>query len=153
MICLLICARQQLTRLSFFVSAFIIKKNVQWFLMQVLNEVLHARHSRRPAGHWAVMKARLAGVDLFVMVYSWSQQRTCYAVSTCGKTVRHATNYRSKYADAYDNTSANELPRPAVLHQLFHFLPLIDETNKERQNSLALEKKWPTKNCWTRVIT
>ena len=121
--------------------------------MQVLNAVLRARHPNRPAGHWVVMKTRLAGVDLFALVYSWSQQRTCYVVSTCGKTVQHATSYRSKYADSYDNTSANELPRPAVLHQLFHFLPLIDETNKERQNSLALEKKWPTKNCWTRVIT
>ena len=121
--------------------------------MKVLLSVLRARHPRRPAGHWVVMKTVLAGVDLYVMVYAWSQKRTCFVVSTCGKTIRHSVDYRAKFADQFDNTSANEYPRPAILHQLFHFLPLIDETNKERQSALALEKKWPTKNCWTRVIT
>ena len=40
-----------------------------------------------------------------------------------------------------------------MLHQLFYFLPLVDEANKERQNALALEKKPLTKNCWSRLIT
>ena len=38
-------------------------------------------------------------------------------------------------------------------HNTDHFLPLINEYNKERQNILALEKKWPTRNCWTTCIT
>jgi hypothetical protein len=99
------------------------------------------------------MKTNLAGVDLFAMIYAWSQQRTTMVVSTCGKTIRHQIDYHSKFVDAFDNTTYKELPRPAVLHQTFHFLPLIDEANKERQSTLALEKKWLTKNCWTRVIT
>ena len=115
--------------------------------------VLRARHPKRPAGHWVVMKTNLAGVDLFVMIYAWSQQRTTMMVSTCGKTIRHRIDYHSKFVDAFDNTTYKELPRPAAVHQVFHFLPLVDEANKERQSSLALEKKWLTKNCWTRVIT
>ena len=74
-------------------------------------------------------------------------------VSTCDKTITHRISYESKYADHFDNTAFNELPRPAILHQLFHFLPLVDEANKERQNALELEKKLLTKNCWTRLIT
>ena len=38
-------------------------------------------------------------------------------------------------------------------HMLYEFLPLIDEHNKARQNSLALEKCWMTKSCWKRIIT
>ena len=99
------------------------------------------------------MKANISGVNLYVMAYAWSQQRSCRIVSTCGKTITHRISYESKYADHFDNTAFNELPRPAILHQLFHFLPLVDEANKERQNALALEKKILTKNCWTRLIT
>ena len=73
-------------------------------------------------------------------------------VSTSGKMIRHRIDYHSK-VDAFDNTTYKELPRPVVLHQAFRFLPLIDEANKERQSTLALEKNWRTKNCWTRVIT
>ena len=90
---------------------------------------------------------------MYVMVYAWSQQRSCMVVSTCGKTIRHKIDYKSKFADQFDNTDWNFLPRPAILHQLFNFLPLIDEANKERQNALALEKKILTKNCWCRLIT
>ena len=99
------------------------------------------------------MKTNLAGVDLFVMIYAWSHKRTTMIVSTSGKTIRHKIDYHSKFVDAFDNTTYKELPRPASLHQAFSFLPLIDEANKERQSTLALEKKWLTKNCWTRVIT
>ena len=73
-------------------------------------------------------------------------------MSTCGKTIMHRISYESKYADHFDNTKFNELLRLAILHQLFHFLPLIDEANKERQNALALNKKILAKNCWTRLI-
>ena len=78
------------------------------------------------------MKTNTSGVDLYVMFYTWSQHRSCMAVSTCGKTIRHKIDYQSKYANQFDNTEWNNLPRPVVLHQLFHFLPLIDEANKER---------------------
>ena len=119
----------------------------------VLEEILRARHPLRPAGHWVVMKTRISGVDLFAMVYAWSQKGFSCMVSSCGKTVRHSEDYRSKYSDEYDNKCTHDYARPAVAHQLYHFLPLIDEFNKERQKTLALEKKWPTRNCWRRCVT
>ena len=35
---------------------------------------------------------------------------------------------------------------------MYDYLPLIDEHNKQWQNVLHLEKKWPTKNCWFRLL-
>lgn len=46
-----------------------------------------------------------------------------------------------------------ELPRPTIAHMLYEFLPLIDEHNKARQNALALEKVWLTKDPWFRIMT
>ena len=46
-----------------------------------------------------------------------------------------------------------ELSRPAIVHNAYHFLPLIGEFNKDRQRNLALEKCWPTRSCWTGTIT
>ena len=115
--------------------------------------VFRAHHPSCSSGHWVVMKANISGVDLYIMVYVWSQQQHCLVVSTCGKMVTHKIKYRSKYANQFDNTEFNKLSRPAVLYQLFNFLPLIDKANKERQNALALEKKILTKNCWNRLIT
>ena len=47
---------------------------------------------------------------------------------------------QSKYGNQFDNTPFNKLPRLVILHQPFYFLPLINEANKKRQNTLALEK-------------
>ena len=110
-------------------------------MSQVMLVVFRAHHPSCSSGHWVVMKANISGVDLYIMVYVWSQQQHCLVVSTCGKMVTHKIKYRSKYANQFDNTEFNKLSRPAVLYQLFNFLPLIDKANKERQNALALEKK------------
>jgi len=99
------------------------------------------------------MQAEISGVELFVMAYAWSIKGISYIASTCGKTVRHSVNYQSSFEDAYGNVATKELARPAVAHMLYEFLPLIDEHNKARQSALALEKCWPTKSGWFRVIT
>lgn len=134
-------------------STFIIKQNVQYFPMKILHAVLVARHGSRPAGHWVVMQANIGGVELYVMAYAWSSKGVAYMVSSCGKTVRHEQSYISRFEDEYGNVQEKELPRPAQAHMLYEFLPLIDEHNKARQNSLALEKCWMTKSCWNRIIT
>jgi hypothetical protein len=64
-----------------------------------------------------------------------------------------AQAYLSRYEDEYGIVQQKELPRPAVAHFLYDFLPLIDEHNKARQSALALEKKWLTKCSWTRILT
>lgn len=99
------------------------------------------------------MKATISGVELFVMAYAWSSRGVAYMVSTCGKTVMHRDAYMSRFEDEYGNVQEKELPRPAVAHFIYEFLPLIDEHNKARQSVLALEKKWLTKNPWTRLLT
>ena len=99
------------------------------------------------------MKANISGVDIFAMVYSWSSRGLTYIVSTCGKTIRHKQDYYTKFSDNHDNTVTKPLPQPALVHVLFHVLPLLDEFNKERQHTLGLEKSWLTRNCWRRYIT
>jgi hypothetical protein len=99
------------------------------------------------------MKATIGGVDLFIMAYAWSQKGISYFVSTCGTTVRHSTDYQSKFPDGFGNTDARSYPRPSIAHMVYEFLPLIDEHNKARQNLLALELKWLTKCCWFRLRT
>ena len=86
------------------------------------------------------MKAKISGVDIFVMAYAWSSRGVSYMVSSCGTTVRHEKAYISKFEDGFVNTATKELPCPAITHILFKFLPLIDEHNKARQAILALEK-------------
>jgi hypothetical protein len=99
------------------------------------------------------MQAAIGGVDLYVMAYAWSSKGLAYMVSSCGKTVMHVDPYIPRFEDEYGNVQEKELPRPTVAHMLHEFLPLIDEHNKARQNTLALEKHWLTKNCWTRILT
>jgi len=134
-------------------STFIVKHQTAFFPMKVLKEVLLARYGDRVAGKKVVMKTNIDGCNLFVMAYAWSQKGIAYIVSTCGTTVTHEVNYYSKFENEYGNVEVKELTRPAIAHMLYEFLPLIDEHNRQRQGILALERKWPTKNCWMRIIT
>jgi hypothetical protein len=143
----------ELKRVLGLYSTFIVKQNVNYFPMKVLHAVLVARHGSRPAGNWVVMKSTIGGVDLYVMAYAWSSKGVAYMVSTCGKTVMHEKAYISRFEDEYGNVQHKELARPTIAHMLYEFLPLIDEHNKARQNSLALEKCWLTKSCWVRIVT
>ncbi len=57
-------------------STFIIKQNVQYFPLQVIQRVMRTRNRQgRPAGRHAVMKATISGVDLFLLAYAWSNKR------------------------------------------------------------------------------
>ena len=118
-------------------STFIIKQNVNYYPMKVLHAIMAAWCGSRPAGNWVVMTATIGGVDLYVMAYAIGLQKA----------------YLSRYEDEYGIVQQKELPRPAVAHFLYDFLPLIDEHNKARQSELALEKKWLTKCSWTRILT
>ena len=69
-------------------------------------------------------------------------------VSSCGETIRHEIDYRSKFDDGHGNVQSKFLARPAIAHMLFEFLPLIDEHNKARKSHLALERRWQTTSCW-----
>ena len=134
-------------------STFIVKQNRNYCPIEVIRSVLLSRYPTRPAGHWAVMKTTISGIDLFLMAYGWSQKGIAFMISTCGTTVRHTVDYRSKFPDGFGNTDSRSYPRPSIAHFLYEFLPLIDEHNKARQNLLALELKWPTRCCWFCLMT
>ena len=99
------------------------------------------------------MQTTIAGMELIAMAYAWSQKGVAYMISSCGTTVMHEHPYLSRYEDDFGNAQEKELPWPTVAHMLYEFLPLMDEHNKARQNALALEKCWLTKNCWVRLLT
>jgi len=133
-------------------STFIVKNNTNLFPMAVLNEVLKARHSRQ-AGHWVVMTATINEINVRAIAYAWSQKGVSYFVTTCGKTTASPFKYECKFEDEWGNADFKEIPRPDIVHFFYEYAPLIDEHNKARQAVIALEKRWPTRNPWFRLLT
>ena len=133
-------------------STWVIKNNTKFFPKQALRSVLLARHGSRPAGQWVVFRTRIAGVELFATIYAWSQQSASYFISTCGSTETSCAPYQSWFEDDFGGASSKELPRLEMAEFLYQYLPLIDEHNKQRQSELALEKCWPTSDCWFRLL-
>ena len=81
-------------------STFIIKQNVQYCPLQVIQRVMRVRNRQGcPAGRHAVMKATICGVNLFLLAYAWSNKRMAYIVSSCGTTVVHEIPYRTHFTD------------------------------------------------------
>jgi hypothetical protein len=147
------CAVELKNKLGVF-STFIIKQNIQYCPLQVIQQVMQARNTDgHRAGRHVVMKATISGVDLFLLAYAWSNQRAAYIVSLCGTTVWHETPYRTHFTDDYGNVTFKEIPRPSIAHFYFELCPLIDNHNKDRQGILGLEDCWPTKNPWFRLVT
>ena len=72
---------------------------------RVLSAILRARYPKQPAGHWVVMNTNLAGVDLFVMIYVWSQKRMTVVVSISRKMIYHQIHYHLKFFHALHNTT------------------------------------------------
>jgi hypothetical protein len=133
-------------------STFVVKGNKHLFPMEVLHKVLGARFPERPSGHWVVMKTTISDVKLLAVAYAWSQKGVSYFISTCGSTEISPIKYESKYEDMWGNTATKLINRPELCHFLYEYLPLIDEHNKQRQNLLALEKTWLTKDVWFRLV-
>ena len=134
-------------------SSWIINQNQQWYPMKPLFAVLKARFGNRPAGHWVTMITTISNVSVIAVAYAWSQRGITYILSTCGSTEPSDELYTSYFEDEYRNVSSKQILRPKLAHFLYEYLPLVDEHNKQRQNLLGLERKWPTRNCWFRLIT
>jgi hypothetical protein len=124
-----------------------------WFPMKALFAVLKARFKDRPAGHWVTMIATKSDVKLIAMAYAWSQRGVSYILSTCGFTEPSDKLYMSYFEDDFGNIGSKEISRPKLAHLIYDYLPLIDEHNKQHQKILGLERKWPTHNCWFRLLT
>jgi hypothetical protein len=133
-------------------STWIVKGNTAFYPMRVLHRLLIARHGNRPAGHWTTMTTTISGVHVIAMAYAWSQRGVSYFVSTCGSTEVADDPYYTKFEDEDGTVNSKEIKRPKLAEFLFLFLPLIDEHNKQRQAILALERCWPTKDAFFRLI-
>ena len=73
-------------------------------------------------------------------------------LSTCGDTSPTAKQYTTHFEDDFGNVQTRQINRPQISHFLYELLPLIDEHNKQRQSILNLEKCWPTRDCWFRLL-
>ena len=134
-------------------STWVIKNNSSFFPKRALYSVLLARHGNRPAGHWVTFTTQIAGVPLYATAYAWSQKGISYFISTCGSTEKSCTPYQSWYENDFGGAEFKNLDRPKIAEFILNYLPLIDEHNRQRQSLLALEKCWPTKCCWFRLLT
>jgi hypothetical protein len=61
--------------------------------------------------------------------------------------------YRSYFEDDYGNIGSKQISHPELAHLLYDYLPLFDEHNKQWQNILGLERKWPKRNYWFCLLT
>ena len=89
--------------------------------------------------------------------YAWIQRSTSYFFLTTGNNNSPLHLYRSQFEDEFGCVGWRDIPRPNFSGFIYHFLPLIDDNNKQCQNILNLEKCWPTKTnmssdyyhyCW-----
>lgn len=133
-------------------STWIIKQNSHLFPMKALNAILKARFKDRPAGHWVVMRTEIGEVKMFAIAFAWSQKGISYFLSTCGKTSPSPKTYSTHFEDEFGFVQTRQINRPDIAHFLYDLLPLIDEHNKQRQSILNLEKCWPTRDCWFRLV-
>ena len=78
------------------------------------------------------MKAKINGVDVFLLAYTWLNKRAAYIVSSCGTTVQHETLYRTHFTDDFVNVTFKEIPQPSIAHFYFELCPLVDNHNKDR---------------------
>ena len=112
---------------------FVIKQNFQYCPLDMIKKVLETRNKN---GFWSgrhvVMKAKISGVDVFVLAYAWSNKRAAYIVSSCGTTVQHEILYRTHFTDDYGNVTFKEIPCPSIAHFYFELCPLVDNHNKDR---------------------
>ena len=133
-------------------STFIVKNNSTLFPMRPLRKMLQARYGQHIAGKWVVFETTVCGVRLIAMSYAWSMKGVSYFISSFGNTDPSPTLYKSNFEDDFGGVSFKMIPRPKLATFLYGYLPIIDEHNKQRQNLLNLEYKWPTKQCWVRLM-
>jgi hypothetical protein len=126
--------------------------NTMLYLVEALHSVLRARSGTKKSGHWVVFETMIDRVDIIAVAYAWSQRSVSHFMSNYGNTARSSVFYRSNFKDDFGNFDFKFLPRPQICHFIHKYLPLIDEHNKKMQNVLGLERKWPTKDCWFRLL-
>jgi len=136
-------------------SAFVVKNNTSCFPRGPLHAVLKARCPKRMMGHWVVFTAVTKGVHFRAMACAWSNSDIAYILSTFGNTSACRDDCVSNEANAACDgvNDTKTCARPDICDILFRLLPAIDGINNVRQCGLQLENSWPTKSCWTKLLT
>jgi len=130
----------------------VIKQNTDLFPMMAIHSILKARYGERLVGHWVVFQGKISEEQLWAISYAWSHSTTSYFVSTCGSMHPADVCYETHYKNEFGTICMRSIACPQLLSWVYVYLPLIDEHNKQHQNLLALKRKWPTKNCWFRLL-
>jgi hypothetical protein len=86
------------------------------------------------------------------MAYAWSNTNVAFFVMNVGNTYPSKTPYCYTVQDDFGDRDAKKLPRPAVLDLIYPILPVIDSFNSERQGSLMLEERFPTKDGFRKLF-
>jgi hypothetical protein len=99
------------------------------------------------------MSTDIKGVRIIACAYVWNNKDVTYIVSTCGDTSSCQEPYVCyDPSTGYDNMDTKMYPHPDIINFLFTQAPIIDTHNKLRQFSLSVEKQWPTKCCWKKLL-
>ena len=104
-------------------------------------------------GHLVVMRTTISDVPIFSCAYASSKCSIYYFLSTTGNTHPSHHLYWSQFEDEFGYIRWRDTPRPNFYIFIYEFLPLIDHHKKQNQNILNLDKLWPTKNFWFRLLT
>jgi hypothetical protein len=107
-----------------------------------------------PAGSKLVLEATYQGVDLLAIGYKYNRRKVLFFVATRGAgTTTPGEPYVQRWADDHGNLCVREISRPAILSEYFAASNAVDLHNQSRQSDLGLEDRWPTKDCWFRLLT
>lgn len=134
-------------------STFVVKNNVTLFPRGPLCATLKARHGKKMAGHWVTVSTTVKGVPLIAVGHAWDNKDASCIISTCGETSScQETCICCDRNTGCDNADTKMCPRPDIVNFPFTHCSVIDVHNKLHQFSLAVEKQWPTKCCWAKLL-
>lgn len=108
---------------------------------------------KAPSGSYIVLEARVDGVDLVFVGYKYNRRKVIFCVMTKGAApTTPGKPYIARWSSGAGNIQTRNVRRPECFHRLFGNANNIDAHNQLRQDSLGLEKQWPTFCPWTKVV-
>ena len=114
-------------------------------------------------GEWVCAEAEIHGIKLIAVVYRFShakqnKQDTMETkglnlfLTTAGFTTPGSV-YNAHWVDENDCAQITELPRCSAISVFFNAFPAVDKHDHARQNKLAVEEAWLTRDPWFRLQT
>ena len=118
---------------------------------------LHQLLQHQPGGVSAVFKGYCSVLKRNLLAIGWKfnsdKVLTFLATDGFATTEPSPEPYRMRFPDEHGNMQFRDVPRPLLVHKHFEVLNCIDIHNHLRQENLALEENWITRNGNFRVLT